>query len=333
MQVLWFKRDLRLQDSVPLSESLRSFRANGPVLPLYCHEPSLISEPDFARQHQAFIAETLVELDHDIQSIGGSLLQCVGESVQVLDRIHRHTPITCIWTHRETTQNSQFKRDKGVLAWCISHGVKLIETEQNGIARGSQPQETFPSYFQKGVHAQLKDPRGKDLSDRFANLPFPSSDPSDIPMAAGQDKPLRQKGGRSEAEKNLKRFFTPPKMKRYPFKLSSPNTAWDGCSRISTYLAYGILSDREVFQAVDRAVTEAHDILDAAEFEKFQGNARFYLDRLSWRRQYIQTFESNPNLEFDCMLPQFNGVRETEFDQDLFDRNARQTPSALVWEG
>jgi deoxyribodipyrimidine photo-lyase len=132
-------------------------------------------------------------------------------------------------------------------------------------------------------------------------------------MAAGEDKPLRQKGGRSHAEALLTRFFTPAKVKRYPFSISSPNSAWEGCSRVSTYLAYGILSDREVFQAVDRAVTDANAQYSKSEFERFQDNARFYLDRLSWRRQYMQTFESNPRLEFECMLAQFNGIRESEY--------------------
>ncbi|MCL1478463.1 MULTISPECIES: FAD-binding domain-containing protein [unclassified Marinobacter] len=313
MQIFWLKRNLRLQDSEPFFESMRAFRKKGKVLPLYCHEPELIQQPDVSRQHQLFIQETLEELDRDFQSIGGKLLQAVGETVDVLDRIHRVQPLTKIWTHQETTQNSQFQRDKAVAAWCADHGVELLELAQNGIARGSQKPELFPPYFAGSVSSKLRDPIGTDLAQRFAPLPFPSCDPKGIPKAAGTDKPLRQKGGRSQAIKNLNRFFTVPYLKQYPFQISSPNTAWQGCSRISTYLAYGIVSDREIFQAVDRVVTDAHSRMNADQFGKFQENARFYLDRLSWRRQYMQTFETRPELEFECMLAQFNGVREADF--------------------
>lgn len=313
MQIFWLKRNLRLQDSEPFFESMRAFRKKGKVLPLYCHEPELIQQPDVSRQHQLFIQETLDELDRDFQSIGGKLLQVVGESVDVLDRIHRVQPLTKIWTHQETTQNSQFQRDKAVAAWCADHGVELLELAQNGIARGSQKPELFPPYFACSVSSKLRDPIGTDLAERFAPLPFPSCDPKGIPKAAGTDKPLRPKGGRSQAIKNLNRFFTVPYLKQYPFQISSPNTAWQGCSRISTYLAYGIVSDREIFQAVDRVVTDAHSRMNADQFGKFQENARFYLDRLSWRRQYMQTFETRPELEFECMLAQFNGVREDDF--------------------
>lgn len=315
MQIFWLKRNLRLQDSEPFFESMRAFRKSGRVLPLYCHEPRLIQQPDVSRQHQLFVHETLEELDAELQSIGGKLLQAVGETVDVLDQIHRFHPLTKIWTHQETTQHSQFERDKAVNAWCAVQDVELIETGQNGIVRGFQQPESFADYFALSRLATLRDPTGKDLSERFAPLPFLSCEQKAIPAAAGTDKPLRQKGGRSQAVSNLNRFFQIQPLKKYPFQISSPNTAWEGCSRISTYLAYGIVSDREVFQAVDRVVTEAHGRMNADQFENFQKNARFFLDRLSWRRQYMQTFESSPELEFQCMLPQFDGVREADYQR------------------
>lgn len=125
MQIFWLKRNLRPQDSEPFFESMRAFRKKGKVLLLYCHEPALIQQPDVSRQHQLFIQETLEELDRDIQLIGGKLLQAVGEAVDILDRIHRVQPLTKIWTHQETTQNSQCQRDKTVAAWCAVNGIEL----------------------------------------------------------------------------------------------------------------------------------------------------------------------------------------------------------------
>lgn len=319
MQIFWLKRNLRLQDSEPFFLSLKCWRAFGRVLPLYIHEPELIAQPDVARQHQAFSQETLAELATELQALGGELLQMVGESVAVLDRLHQCQPITRIWSHRETTQHSQYQRDRQVRAWCRAHGVELMEVAQNGIARGAQPSISFPEYFSKSVNLMLRDPTGAELSARFAPLPVPSCEPHDIPLAAGADKPLRQAGGRSAALTALDSFFTIRNINRYPFQISSPNTAWQGCSRISTYLAYGVLSDREVFQAVDRVVTSGHQTLDAQAFQRLQERARFFLDRLCWRRQYIQTFETHPELEFECLLPQFNGVREATFDERLFE--------------
>ena len=320
MQIVLFKRDLRLQDSVPLFLSMKGFRRSGAVLPLYIHEPSLIQQPDVARQHQCVIHETLDEMAADIQSIGGKLLEQCGEAVQVLEGIHARQPITKIWTHRETTQSSQYARDARVRAWCRTQGIELHEIAQDGVARGSESRETFPDYFTRAVQNPIRDPMGKDLSERFADLPVPCVDRTDVPLAAGKDKPGRHRGGRKAAMTLMDNFFQIRFIQAYPSNISSPNSAWDGASRLSTYLAYGIISDREIFQRVDRLVSVAHGQMSKVQFDKFQSSARFYLDRLGWRRNYLQTFEDKPHLETECMLPEFEGMRSADYDQEAFER-------------
>ncbi len=53
MQLVWFKRDLRVYDHAALAEAAR----RGPVLPLYIAEPGYWSQPDASGRHWAFIAE------------------------------------------------------------------------------------------------------------------------------------------------------------------------------------------------------------------------------------------------------------------------------------
>jgi len=321
MQVFLLKRNLRLQDSDPFYEAMRGYRRFGPVLPLYIHEPSIIRQPDICLQHQNFIFETLDELSQEIRSIGGKLLELVGEAVPTLDVIHQIAPIARICTHQETTQGVQYERDKAVRKWCSRNSVKLVEFQQDGVVRAGcrdQKKQTFPEYFADSVNRELKDPGGIDLGVRFASTPLPSAPRVTIPRAQGYDRPFRQPGGRSEAEKLFKDFFSVGSINSYPFKLSSPNTAWEGCSRISAYLSYGIVSDRAVMKAIDDVVSSGHSYMDAAAFEKLQGRARFYLDRLMWRRNYLQMFEDDPTLEHRHALSQFDGVRISDREDPLF---------------
>ena len=44
--IVWFKRDLRIQDHAPLHEAART----GPVVPLYIVEPNLWALPDSSRR-------------------------------------------------------------------------------------------------------------------------------------------------------------------------------------------------------------------------------------------------------------------------------------------
>ena len=55
MQLVWFKRDLRIHDHAPL----RAAAAAGPVLALYVHEPSLLAQPEMDARHAGFLREAL----------------------------------------------------------------------------------------------------------------------------------------------------------------------------------------------------------------------------------------------------------------------------------
>mgnify|MGYP003350510550 CR=1 FL=1 len=58
LQLVWFKRDLRVRDHAPLVAAA----ARGAVLPLYVVEPSLWAAPDADRLHWQFVAAALHEL-------------------------------------------------------------------------------------------------------------------------------------------------------------------------------------------------------------------------------------------------------------------------------
>jgi len=137
MQVLWFKRDLRLSDHLPLFEAMRNAKHHGLVLPLYIHEPSQIADAHTARQHQLFVHECLDDLKQQFADVGGYLHEELGEAVEVLARLHAQFKFTHVWAHQETTQLAQYRRDQAVAAWCKSMGVALHELPQNNVQRAT----------------------------------------------------------------------------------------------------------------------------------------------------------------------------------------------------
>jgi deoxyribodipyrimidine photo-lyase len=66
VQVVWFKRDLRIHDHAPLTQAT----SRGPILAIYVYEPAVISAADFAAQHLGFINESLSELDTELRVRG-----------------------------------------------------------------------------------------------------------------------------------------------------------------------------------------------------------------------------------------------------------------------
>jgi len=59
VQVVWFKRDLRVHDHAPLCAAANA----GPVVPLYVVEPDVVlAGDDHADRHLASVADALADL-------------------------------------------------------------------------------------------------------------------------------------------------------------------------------------------------------------------------------------------------------------------------------
>ncbi len=55
VQLVWFKRDLRVRDHLPLAQAAR----RGPVIGLYLYEPRLLDAPESDAAQLHFINESL----------------------------------------------------------------------------------------------------------------------------------------------------------------------------------------------------------------------------------------------------------------------------------
>ena len=70
IQLVWFKRDLRVYDHAPLFMAAQT----GSVLPLYILEPALWQQPDASLRQWRFIRQSLRELDAALRELGARRL-------------------------------------------------------------------------------------------------------------------------------------------------------------------------------------------------------------------------------------------------------------------
>ena len=106
-------------------------------------------------------------------------------------------------------------------------------------------------------------------------------------------------GGRSIGLGEL-RDFLQHRAPRYQRAMSSPNSAFTGCSRLSAYLAWGCLSMREVLQT-----SRHHSGRGVSSFES----------RLHWHCHFIQKLEDQPAIEFSDFHPYMRGIREANAER------------------
>ncbi len=135
VQVVWFKRDLRVEDHAPLWHAAKE----GLVWPIYLAEPAYWQLPDTSLRHQAFIQECLVDLDRALRTRGAGLSVMSGDAVDVMGSLKERFGALVIHTHEETGNDWTFQRDRRVRHWAKQQGVELIEYPQFGVIRGLNP--------------------------------------------------------------------------------------------------------------------------------------------------------------------------------------------------
>lgn len=308
--VVWFKRDLRVEDHEALLRASRQ----GPVLCLYVIEPSFWRQPDASARHYLFLLECLRELDVELRRRGGRLNLVVGEVVDIFECIFVAAPFQAIHSHEETGNAVSFERDQALGRWCLSRGVAWREYPQFGVVRRLKSRDMWQAEWEARVsRSLLAAPARGEV--RFVPLPWDSAlPPSPVALELlDQDPPKRQAGGRRAALSVLQSFLT-DRGGRYRGGISSPLSAPSACSRLSPYLAYGCLSLREVVQATRAEVLRASEV----DIRRKQGLTAF-LSRLYWHCHFIQKLESEPALEYRNMHRGYDGLREDDWSSARFD--------------
>lgn len=307
--VVWFKRDLRVNDHLALAAAAMTGLS---VLPLYIIEPDYWQGPDTSARQFEFIRESLVGLRAELARLGQPLIVRQGEVVTILARLNRTHNIT-LFAHEETGNEWTYARDKAVIAWAQNAGVPFDEFAQNGVVRRISSRDGWAANWDKTMaNPQIDVPPFRPLAGAGIEI-----DPGPIPTA--QDLhltddfcPGRQTGGRHEALMQLSTFLS---ITGQPYRraMSSPADGAVHCSRISTHLAYGTLSVREVTQAALAKLNELKGDPSAGA-AAWRASMVSFLSRLHWRDHFTQKLEDQPSIEVQALHPVFRNFDNREAD-------------------
>jgi deoxyribodipyrimidine photo-lyase len=289
VSIVWFKRDLRVEDHAPLAAAAR----RGPVLPLWIVEPALWSRPEASARQFGFQAECAADLRAALAARGQPLVVRVGEPVSVLRHLATTLGVTAIEAHQESTGEHDFARDRAVRAWAREAGLAFTEHRQNGAIRSLASRDGWAARWERFTRAPI--------------VPAPAClapiaiDPGTIPAAndigmRDDACPGRQRGGRGAAEALLASFLATRAL-TYRRAMSSPLDGWEACSRLSPHLAAGTLSVREAAQAARAARGGAAGPL--------REGIDSFLTRLAWHCHFIQKIETEPAIERRAMHPAY----------------------------
>lgn len=309
--LVWYKRDLRLQDHAPLCAAVQA----GDVIPIYIIEPELWKQPDSSRRHWHFLHDSLLDLDAQLANYGGRLIIRQGEVLSVLEDLRGRLGTFTLWSHEETGNAWTYKRDIEVAKWCGAHGVAWHEFPSHGVVRRLKSRNGW---------AKIRDAR---MADHILTVPNSLRFIRDIASEAlpSKDDPLfgmyvsanTQKGGRARGMSVLNSFLS-ERARKYILTISKPGPSARHCSRLSPHIAYGTLSVREIEQATKQKMQSLRGLADE-DAKYLHRNLSAFLSRLAWRCHFVQKLEQQPAIETQCMHPAFEGMREPYFREDYFE--------------
>ena len=318
VHVVWFKRDLRVEDHPALCAAAEAAQGDGGrVLALWVYEDEVWHAVESDARHLVFCNQSLGDLERRLGHIGLALVRRRGRVPGVFDALANDLAgaglggIAALWSSEETGQGLTFDRDKRVKRWARERGVAWNELAATGVQRPIGSRDGWAKRWERrmiappvGVPARLRGAAARSVGELDARAmgvrdASPEVDPGD---------PRRQRGGAGEGEALIESFLSARGV-NYQRDMSSPIAGWEGCSRLSPHLAWGTVSTRSVYHAV-REREAALRALPAGERDPmWLRSLRSFHGRLRWRDHFMQKLEDEPSIEFRNMHRAYDGMR------------------------
>ncbi len=302
IEVVWFKRDLRLDDHAILSAAA----LRGPVLPLVIVEREYWKLPDTSARQWRFWRNSIEDLQINIAARGGALVVRVGDATEVLSKLYAEIGSFKLWAHEETGNYWTNQRDKAVHRWCKANDIAFEERRQFGVIRGPKVnRDKWAMRWDRTMDTPILPVPSLLIWERARCEALPSAQD----LGLDDDGLIAlPKAGREAALDTLNSFLH-LRGEHYTRAMSSPVTAPDACSRLSWHIAYGTISMREVTQAA-----WAHYRNLAPSEKAWRQAMRSFIARLHWHCHFIQKLETEPEAEWRPYARVYEGLRPRPAD-------------------
>ncbi|MBI1292151.1 deoxyribodipyrimidine photo-lyase [bacterium] len=298
--IMWFRRDLRLQDN----RALTAAAADGPVLPVYIHDPE--SEAPWAPGGASnwWLHHSLVALDAALRARGSRLLVRRGPTQAVLARLAEETGARAIHWNR-LYEPATIRRDTAIKQWCHGAGIRpkshagylLFEPTLVQNKQGT-PFKVFTPFWR---HLLTLDPPPEPLPIPTLEAPaaWPASDGIDslgllprIPWDAGFS--AEWEPGEPGAQSRLQ-IFLDGIVAGYHDQRDLPGI--DGTSRLSPALHFGELTPAQIWHRTHSATEHLTP--------KERGGAEHFLREVGWREFSAHLLYHFPSTDRNPLRPEF----------------------------
>jgi deoxyribodipyrimidine photo-lyase len=285
INIVWLKRDLRLQDHEPLH---RAEQAGIPYLIIYLFEPRIMEYPDTSPRHLQFVYHSIKSLNKRLKNYNRCVDVFYAEAIDIFTFLNANYSIQQLFSYQESGTKTTWKRDKQIKQFCIKNNIVWKESQRDGIIRGLKNRDTWNKRWHANMHSPII--KNNYSTSKLNTLEHPYVLPSELVSKLENYPKQFQPAG----EENAWRYLTSFTQKRgfnYHRHISKPTESRIACSRLSPYFAWGNISIKQVFQFVGTHPN------GTANNRAFSG----MLTRLHWHCHFIQKFEVECTYETHCV--------------------------------
>ncbi len=314
INIVWLKRDLRLQDH----EALHKAELAGlPYIIIYIFEPSIIQYPDTSPRHLQFVYHSIISLNKNLEKYNRCVQVFYAEAIDVFIFLNKHYTIKRLFSYQESGIYITWKRDKKIKHFCNKTHINWTEFQRDGIIRGLKNRDNWNKRWHAKMHMPIIN--NKYSISKLDKLKHPYKLSSEFITKLEAYPKQYQPAGEENAWRYL-HSFTQKRGFNYHRHISKPTESRIACSRLSPYLAWGNISIKQVFQFVG---THPNGTSNNRAFSGM-------LTRLHWHCHFIQKFEVECAYETRCINKGYELLEHTTNEAFIKAWKTGQTGYPLI---
>jgi deoxyribodipyrimidine photo-lyase len=294
VNIVWFRRDLRLHDHAALSHALQ---AGLPILPVFIFDTAILDKLEESDRRVPFIHAALTNMKSHLHRYDADMYVHYGNPMQAFEQLRHQYQIHTVFAAHDYEPYA-IRRDEQVAAFLQQHSIQWVSVkdqvvfEKDEVVKDDGKPYTVYTPYSKKWKSKLKGTEFEPFDVQFTSASFAS-------LIAPPDMPsLSRMGFRQSDTEFPSRELNLNIIDNYHAQRDIPGIS--GTSRLGVHLRFGTISIRELAK-----VAMSHN-------EKF-------LNELIWRDFYQAILWHFPHVIGHAFKPQYDQIQwennEVHFDE------------------
>jgi deoxyribodipyrimidine photo-lyase len=314
INIVWLKRDIRLQDHAPLQAALQHHL---PFAIIYIFDPILLAHPDTSLRHLQFIYQCLQLMHADLLVHQKQVNIYYATTQDTFADIAKTYTIQNVFSYQESGIQVSYVRDIAIQKIFTQQQVNWQQYQNNGVLRGIKNRLHWDEHWYTFMHQPIVQ------NDFSCNTTIALQHTYNIPTSLENEWQNYcnhyQPAGEKYAWQYLQSFVA-QRGYQYSYHISKPLQSRKSCGRISPYISWGNLSVRQAYQYV---------LLQTKQHPKKLAFQNFLM-RLKWHCHFIQKFEVQCSYETHCVNPGYESLQHTKNTAHIVAWQTGQTGFPLI---